>query len=89
MARSGRAAVARAPSYPTYTPPPRPSPAGYSAYDSYEAEKNKSFKSVHFSSFLSLRGTNDGIELLLLKEKACNSAKSRRQRICLSEFEET
>lgn len=46
MARSGRAAVARAPSYPTYTPPPRPSPAGYSAYDSYEAEKNKSFKTT-------------------------------------------
>lgn len=55
MARSGRGAVTRAPSYPTYTPPPRPSPAGYSAYDSYEAEKNKSFKSVHFSFFMLAR----------------------------------
>lgn len=44
MARSGRSAVPRAPSYPTYTPPHRP--AGLSTYDSYEAEKNKSFKFV-------------------------------------------
>ncbi|KAL2053221.1 hypothetical protein ABVK25_006546 [Lepraria finkii] len=44
MSRSGRGAVPRAPSYPTYTPPPRP--AGLSTYDSYEAEKNKSFKTT-------------------------------------------
>lgn len=56
MARTGRGAVTRAPSYPTYTPPPRPSPAGYSAYDSYEAEKNKSFKSAQFPSFMLPRG---------------------------------
>lgn len=45
MSRSGRAATPRAPSYPTYTPPPRP--AGLSPYDSYEAEKNKSSKLVY------------------------------------------
>lgn len=44
MSRSGRGAVPRAPSYPTYTPPPRS--AGPSTYDSYEAEKNKSFKTT-------------------------------------------
>ncbi|KAL8657993.1 MAG: hypothetical protein Q9226_001377 [Calogaya cf. arnoldii] len=42
MARSGRGAVPRAPSYPTYTPPPRTSVTD--PYDTYEAEKNKSFK---------------------------------------------
>lgn len=45
MSRSGRTAAPRAPSYPTYTPPPQP--VGLSTYDSYEAEKNKSFKLVH------------------------------------------
>ncbi|KAL6720421.1 coatomer subunit delta [Lecanora helva] len=44
MSRSGRGATPRAPSYPTYTPPSRP--AGLSTYDSYEAEKNKSFKTT-------------------------------------------
>ncbi|KAK4696430.1 coatomer subunit delta, partial [Lecanoromycetidae sp. Uapishka_2] len=42
MSRSGRSAVPRAPSFPTYNPPPRA--PGLSTYDSYEAEKNKSFK---------------------------------------------
>ncbi|KAL9102888.1 MAG: hypothetical protein Q9163_002011 [Psora crenata] len=42
MSRSSRGAAARAPSYPTYTPPPRT--VGPSTYDSYEAEKNKSSK---------------------------------------------
>ncbi|KAL8759269.1 MAG: hypothetical protein Q9199_000882 [Rusavskia elegans] len=42
MARSGRGAVPRTPSYPTYTPPPRTSVAD--SYDTYEAEKNKSYK---------------------------------------------
>ncbi|KAL2202039.1 hypothetical protein CC79DRAFT_1338142 [Sarocladium strictum] len=37
-ARSGR--VPRAPNYPTYTPPAQPSTT---TYDSYEAEKNKTF----------------------------------------------
>ena len=49
MSRSGRGAVPRAPSYPTYTPPPRP--AGLSTYDSYEAEKSKSFKFVNSPVF--------------------------------------
>ena len=44
MSRSGRGALARGPSYPTYTPPPRP--AGISTYDSYEAEKVKSYKYI-------------------------------------------
>lgn len=44
MSRNGRSAVPRAPSYPTYSPPTRP--AGLSTYDSYEAEKSKSFKQV-------------------------------------------
>ena len=44
MARSGRGVAPRAPSYPTYTPPSRP--VGIDTYDSYEAEKNKSFKYV-------------------------------------------
>ncbi|KAL8906294.1 MAG: hypothetical protein Q9207_002120 [Kuettlingeria erythrocarpa] len=42
MARSGRGAVSRTPSYPAYTPPPRP--ATTDSYDTYEAEKKKSFK---------------------------------------------
>ncbi|KAL9615154.1 MAG: hypothetical protein Q9167_000360 [Letrouitia subvulpina] len=42
MARTGRGAVPRTPSYPAYTPPPRTSTQ--STYDSYEAERNKSFK---------------------------------------------
>jgi len=43
MARSsGRNAVPRTPSYPTYTPPSRP--AVTDTYDSYEAEKNRSAK---------------------------------------------
>ena len=44
MSRSGRGgAVPRMPSYPTYTPPSRLTVTD--SYDSYEAEKNKSFKS--------------------------------------------
>ncbi|KAI4259038.1 MAG: hypothetical protein LQ352_000935 [Teloschistes flavicans] len=43
MARSGRSAIPRTPSYPTYTPPSRPTVTG--SYDSYEAEKNQNFKS--------------------------------------------
>ncbi|KAH7037836.1 coatomer subunit delta [Microdochium trichocladiopsis] len=41
-ARTGRGAAPRAPNYPTYTPPSRPTPA--ETFDSYEAEKNKTFK---------------------------------------------
>ncbi|KAI9753555.1 MAG: hypothetical protein M4579_005097 [Chaenotheca gracillima] len=44
VSRSGRAAVPRAPSYPTYTPPSRQSVP--ETYDSYEAEKNKGFKTA-------------------------------------------
>lgn len=42
MARSGRGATPRTSSYPAYTLSSRPS--GQDTYDSYEAEKNKSFK---------------------------------------------
>ncbi|KAL8761853.1 MAG: hypothetical protein Q9184_002056 [Pyrenodesmia sp. 2 TL-2023] len=42
MARSGRGAVPRTPSYPAYTPPSQP--ATTDSYATYEAEKNKSFK---------------------------------------------
>ncbi|KAI4152711.1 MAG: hypothetical protein L6R39_001748 [Caloplaca ligustica] len=42
MARSGRGAVPRTPSYPAYTPPSRPTVTD--SYDTYEAEKNRSFK---------------------------------------------
>jgi len=42
--RSGRNAAPRTPVYPTYTPPPRS--AVTETYDSYEAEKNKSYKYV-------------------------------------------
>lgn len=55
MSRNNRGAAPRAPSYPTYTPPPRP--AGHNTYDSYEAEKNKSFKLVNLQIYYSL-GTN-------------------------------
>ncbi|KAI5212506.1 hypothetical protein E4T38_00518 [Aureobasidium subglaciale] len=41
--RSGRANMPSAPSYPTYTPPPT-QPAVTDTYDSYNAEKNKSFQ---------------------------------------------
>ena len=44
VSRSGRNAVPRTPIYPTYTPPARSSVAD--TYDSYEAEKNKSYKYV-------------------------------------------
>jgi hypothetical protein len=44
VSRSGRNAVPRAPVYPTYTPPARSNVTD--TYDSYEAEKNKSFKYV-------------------------------------------
>ena len=44
LARSGRGVAPRAPSYPTYTPPARS--VGTDTYDSYEAERNKSFKYV-------------------------------------------
>ncbi|KAJ5948152.1 hypothetical protein N7466_001167 [Penicillium verhagenii] len=40
-ARSGRSAAQRTPSYPVYTPPARPSVPD--TYDSYEAEKKKTF----------------------------------------------
>ncbi|KAK6585576.1 hypothetical protein PZA11_002303 [Diplocarpon coronariae] len=42
VSRSGRNAASRAPVYPTYTPPTRS--VITETYDSYEAEKNKSFK---------------------------------------------
>ncbi|KAG9233605.1 hypothetical protein BJ875DRAFT_463746 [Amylocarpus encephaloides] len=42
VSRSGRSAVPRTPVYPTYTPPARS--AVTETYDSYEAEKNKSYK---------------------------------------------
>ena len=42
MARSGRNATPQAPTYPTYTPPVRT--AISDTYDSYGAEKNKTFK---------------------------------------------
>lgn len=44
MARSGRGAVPRTPSYPTYTAPSRPTATD--SYDTYEAEKNKTFKTT-------------------------------------------
>ncbi|KAJ9664107.1 coatomer subunit delta [Coniosporium apollinis] len=43
LSRSGRGAAARAPSYPTYTPPV-PTTNVPDTYDSYAAEKNKSSK---------------------------------------------
>lgn len=49
MARNQRnaAAISRSnPIYPTYTPPSRPAASSIDTYDSYEAEKNKSFKYV-------------------------------------------
>ncbi|TAQ87845.1 hypothetical protein B7494_g3814 [Chlorociboria aeruginascens] len=42
VSRSGRNAVPRTPVYPSYTPPARSAVAD--TYDSYEAEKNKSYK---------------------------------------------
>jgi len=42
VSRSGRNAAPRTPVYPTYTPPART--AVTDTYDSYEAEKNKSYK---------------------------------------------
>jgi hypothetical protein len=42
VSRSGRNAVTRTPVYPTYTPPARSTVTD--TYDSYEAEKNKSYK---------------------------------------------
>ncbi|TVY83618.1 Coatomer subunit delta [Lachnellula suecica] len=42
VSRSGRNAAPRTPVYPTYTPPARSTVTD--TYDSYEAEKNKSFK---------------------------------------------
>ncbi|RDL40756.1 Coatomer subunit delta [Venustampulla echinocandica] len=44
VSRSGRNAIPRTPVYPTYTPPARSSVTD--TYDSYEAEKNKSFKAT-------------------------------------------
>lgn len=49
MIRSGRVVAPRNPSYPSYAPPSRPT--GQDIYDSYEAEKNKSFKLVDRSNF--------------------------------------
>ncbi|KAG9244130.1 hypothetical protein BJ878DRAFT_507674 [Calycina marina] len=43
VARTGRVAAPRTPVYPTYTPPVRA--ADMQTYDSYEAEKSKTFKS--------------------------------------------
>lgn len=43
MTRTGRSNMPTAPSYPTYTPP-APQPAMADTYDSYNAEKNKSFQ---------------------------------------------
>ncbi|PHH84073.1 hypothetical protein CDD83_2535 [Cordyceps sp. RAO-2017] len=40
-ARSGRGGISRTPVYPTYQPPSRPHAAD--AYDTYEAEKNKTY----------------------------------------------
>lgn len=40
-ARSGRSMAAAPPSYPVYTPPSRPSMSP--AFDTYEAEKKKTF----------------------------------------------
>lgn len=42
VSRSGKNVVPRAPVYPTYTPPTRSTVPD--TYDSYEAEKNKSYK---------------------------------------------
>lgn len=44
VSRSGRNAVPRTPVYPTYTPPARSTVSD--TYDSYEAEKNKSYKTT-------------------------------------------
>lgn len=53
-ARSGRGVTPRAPSYPVYTPPARP--AVTETFDSYEAEKNKTFaKYVYLNRFHHLR----------------------------------
>lgn len=40
--RAGRSSMPRTPVYPTYTPPAQSSSGG--GFDSYEAEKNKSFQ---------------------------------------------
>lgn len=42
VSRSNRGAAPRTPVYPTYTPPARANVPD--TYDSYEAEKNKSYK---------------------------------------------
>lgn len=81
MARSGRSATPRAPSYPTYTPPPRP--AGLSTYDSYEAEKNKTFKLVHLSEQNKVRA-NSVAGRLLPKARACSWVRNRRPQTCSS-----
>ena len=44
LSRSNRASMPKAPSYSTYTPPPRA--PSQSTYDSYEAEKNRTYKFV-------------------------------------------
>jgi len=44
VSRSGRNAIPRTPVYPTYTPPAKTTVTD--TYDSYEAEKNKSYKYV-------------------------------------------
>lgn len=70
MARSGRGVVPRTPSYPTYTPPPRSS--GQDTYDSYEAERNKSFKSVQYYFLRYGILLTSLIERPLQKVKVCN-----------------
>ena len=44
VSRSGRNQPPRAPNYPTYTPPAHPTTT--QTYDSYEAEKNKTYKAA-------------------------------------------
>jgi len=47
VSRAGRNAAPRTPVYPTYTPPAR---TVTDTYDSYEAEKNKSFKCALYNN---------------------------------------
>lgn len=83
MSRSGRAGggMPRAPTYPTYQSPP--TQVMQDTYDSYNAEKNKTFNKYVISDLLQLPHT-DVIDLLPLVVKECNSAKSQRPPICLS-----
>ena len=69
VSRSGRNAVPRTPVYPTYTAPSRP--AVTDTYDSYEAEKNKSYKLVHLMSYY-MALVDDFIEPQHPRVRACN-----------------